>query len=74
VRTTVLNDTCSGSGNYARIYQPYIGGTTHKLDTVVSGNLSVMQQSAERLELRHRRESEARHAADISPESGRHIA
>jgi len=24
----VLNDTCSGSGNYARIYQPYIGGST----------------------------------------------
>ncbi len=41
VRTTVLNDTCGGSGNYARIYQPYIGGTTRKLNTVVSGNLSV---------------------------------
>ena len=31
----------AGSGNYARIYQPHIGGTTRKLNTVVSGNLSV---------------------------------
>jgi hypothetical protein len=41
VRTTILTDTCSGSGDYARVYQPYIGGTTHKLNTVVSGNTSV---------------------------------
>jgi hypothetical protein len=42
VRTTVLTDTCTGSGyNYASIYQPYIGGTTRKLNTVVSGNTSV---------------------------------
>jgi hypothetical protein len=39
VRTTVLTDTCS-SGDYVNIYQPFIGGTTKKLNTVVAGNTS----------------------------------
>jgi|HubBroStandDraft_6_1064221.scaffolds.fasta_scaffold240996_1 hypothetical protein len=40
VRTTVLTDTCS-SGDYISLFQPFIGGTTRKRNTVVAGNLAV---------------------------------
>jgi hypothetical protein len=40
VRTTVLSDTCS-SGNYVSLFQPFIGGTTRKHNTVVEGNLAI---------------------------------
>ncbi|MGB6712911.1 MAG: hypothetical protein WBE30_04750 [Candidatus Cybelea sp.] len=39
IRTTVLTDTCS-SGDYVNIYQPFIGGTTKKLNVVIAGNTS----------------------------------
>lgn len=40
VHTTILADTC-GSGDYVSIYQPFIGGSKGKADTVVAGNLAV---------------------------------
>jgi len=40
-RTTVLTDDCYGGYNYASFYQPYIGGTTPRRNTVVAGNSAV---------------------------------
>jgi hypothetical protein len=40
-RTTILTDDCYGSYDYAGVFQPYIGGTTRRLNTVVAGNTAV---------------------------------
>jgi hypothetical protein len=40
-RTTILTDDCYGGYDYASFYQPFIGGTTSRRNTVVAGNSSV---------------------------------
>ncbi|MGA9274562.1 MAG: hypothetical protein WBV40_09500 [Candidatus Cybelea sp.] len=39
VRTTVLTDSCSPSGDYTDVAQPFIADTTKKRNTVVGGNI-----------------------------------
>lgn len=41
VRTTILTDDCYGSYDYASFYQPYIGGTGRRMNTVIAGNTAV---------------------------------
>ena len=72
VSTTILTDNCGTSGyNYASVYQPYIGGTKRRINTVVAGNLSATCSS--RLNFWHYPNGgnpKRVMPADISPVSG----